>query len=273
MAFVRPYRAVFLARFVLLLQYRAAAFAGFATQCWWGIVKIMVLAAFYAPAGAQPLSLSQAVTYTWLGQAFLAVLPWNADPEIVEMMRSGNVAYERLRPVDTYGFWYARALARRTAPALLRAVPMFVTAGVLLPAFGLRAWSMQPPADPIAAVVFVLSMLTVVLLSATISVLIDLSVVATKSSRGINTLAVPLVTVLSGMIIPLPLFPDWMQPLLFVQPFAGLVDIPYRIYFGHLAGPAALAGLLQQAAWTVAIVLVGRRLMRRAMDRLDVQGG
>ena len=30
-----------------MLQYRAAALAGFATQCWWGAIKIMVFAAFY----------------------------------------------------------------------------------------------------------------------------------------------------------------------------------------------------------------------------------
>jgi len=42
----RPYLAAFRARFQLMLQYRTAALAGFATQCWWGGIKIMVLAAF-----------------------------------------------------------------------------------------------------------------------------------------------------------------------------------------------------------------------------------
>ena len=43
---MRPYVAVFRTRFQLLLQYRAAALAGFGTQCWWGAVKVMVFAAF-----------------------------------------------------------------------------------------------------------------------------------------------------------------------------------------------------------------------------------
>ena len=47
---LRPYQAVFRARFQLLLQYRAAALAGFVTQCWWGAIKLMVLAAFYRSA-------------------------------------------------------------------------------------------------------------------------------------------------------------------------------------------------------------------------------
>ena len=44
---MRPYRAAFAARFQLMLQYRAAALAGFATQCWWGGLKVMIFAAFY----------------------------------------------------------------------------------------------------------------------------------------------------------------------------------------------------------------------------------
>ena len=42
------------------------------------------------------------------------------------------------------------------------------------------------------------------------------------------------VIVFSGLIIPLPLFPDWLQPLLYWQPFRGLADVPYRIYGGNI---------------------------------------
>ena len=85
-AALRPYAAAFAARFQLMLQYRASAVAGFATQCWWGGIRVMVFAAFYASAPAAaanaPISLSQAITYTWLGQAFLVLLPWLTDPEV-----------------------------------------------------------------------------------------------------------------------------------------------------------------------------------------------
>jgi ABC-2 type transport system permease protein len=90
-------------RFLLMLQYRTAAVAGFATQCWWGLLKVMVFAAFFRSTSAhQPINFTQAVTYTWLGQAFLVLLPWNSDPEVVAMVRTGDVSYDRLRPLDTY---------------------------------------------------------------------------------------------------------------------------------------------------------------------------
>ena len=78
-----PYLAVLGARFRMMLQYRAAAFAGFVTQLFWGAIKIMVLAAFFALApDASTMTLAQAVTYVWLGQALLALQPWNVDAEM-----------------------------------------------------------------------------------------------------------------------------------------------------------------------------------------------
>ena len=114
-ATLRPYAAVFRTRFSLLLQYRAAALAGSGTQCWWGVIKIMVLTAFFRGAATTPMTLRQAIDYIWLGQAFLMLLPWSVDPDVARMVRTGDVAYERLRPLDSYTYWYVRALARRTA--------------------------------------------------------------------------------------------------------------------------------------------------------------
>ena len=63
MAAARPYLAAFRARFQLMLQYRAAALAGFATQLWWGAIRILVFAAFYGVnAAAAPISFTDAVT-------------------------------------------------------------------------------------------------------------------------------------------------------------------------------------------------------------------
>ena len=39
---LRPYRAIFAARFLMMLQYRAAAFAGIVTQFWFGAINVMV---------------------------------------------------------------------------------------------------------------------------------------------------------------------------------------------------------------------------------------
>ena len=38
----------------------------------------------------------------------------------------------------------------------------------------------------------------------------------------------------AGLIVPLPLFPDWLQPFLYWQPFRGMADVPFHVYSGHI---------------------------------------
>jgi ABC-2 type transport system permease protein len=269
-----PYLAVFRMRFLLMLQYRTAAVAGFATQCWWGIIKVMVFAAFFRSTIAhQPMNFSEAVTYTWLGQAFLVLLPWNSDPEVAAMVRTGDVSYDRLRPLDTYFFWYVRAMGWMLARMVPRAALMFLLSGLILPLIGLGNWRLRSPAGLEAALLFTPAMLSVLLLSSAMVMILNIAVVVTMTERGANSFMAPMVNILSGSIVPLPFFPNWIQSILFLQPFAGLVDIPYRIYFGNLTGIAALAGLVQQLIWTAIILLIGRRLLARVMSRIQVQGG
>jgi ABC-2 type transport system permease protein len=269
-----PYLAVFAGRFQLTMQYRAAALAGFATQCWFGVIRILIFAAFYAGGAVHaPMSLGNAITYTWLGQAFLVFLPWNADPDIAEMIRTGSVSYERLRPVDTYAWWYVRALAWSVARVLPRALLMVTFAGFLLPLVGLGKWALPPPPSLAAAGLFAVSGLGMVLLSAAITLLINNALVATLSDRGANAMAASIVNLASGTIVPLAFLPPALRPWLRAQPVAGLVDIPFSIYFGGLTGWSAAGAIALQFFWVVVLIAFGRWWLGVSMAKLQVQGG
>jgi ABC-2 type transport system permease protein len=250
----------------MLLQYRAAALAGLGTQLFWGLIRVMIFEAFYASTTApQPMTFAQVVTYVWLGQATIRLLFWRADADIQQMIDSGTVAYELIRPVDLYWLWYSRSIATVTAPTVLRAVPMLVLAGLFL---GMRA-----PASPAAGLAWAGAMAMAVLLVAAMATLLSISLLWTISGQGVGTLLPAAVWCLSGMIIPLPFFPDWLQPILTALPFRGLMDVPFRIYVGHLGPSQWLAALGHQAGWTAALILFGRWILARGKRRLVVQGG
>ncbi len=103
--------------------------------------------------------------------------------------------------------------------------------------------------------------------------LLNVVTAAALDERGINTLAGPVVIVFSGNLLPLALLPDGWQTVLLLQPFAGIVDIPARIYFGQLSGAGALAGLGLQCFWLLAATGLGRVLLQRTLRNLEVQGG
>lgn len=268
------YVAVLSARYRTLLQYRAAAAAGAVTQLFFGFVMIMVLEAFYRSSDvAPPLSFPAAVTYIWLGQAFFALLPWNHDLEIEELVRRGHVVYELVRPLDLYTLWAVRTLATRTSRATLRALPIALGAGLVMPALGLEAWRFAPPVSAAAAGAWIVAAAVAVALGTALTMLVHVSLLWTLSGEGLARVMPALVTLLSGMVIPLPLFPTWSQPLLRALPFRGLVDVPNRIWTGHLPVGDAWSEIALAALWTLALVLVGRALLARGLRRLVVQGG
>lgn len=258
------YAAVFAARFRVLLQYRAAALAGLGTQVFWGLVRVAIFTGFYASTTvAQPLAEHEVVTYLWLTQALLMLLPWRPDPDVETLVRTGQVAAELVRPVDLYWFWYARALAQKTAPALLRCLPMVVLA--------LAVFGMGLPPDATAALAFAVSLVAAVLLSAAFTTLLSVSLLFTTSGKGVQMLSGSIVNLGSGALVPLALLPDAGRALVEALPFRGLMDTPFRLYLGHT--DASLGLVAHQLAWTLAVVLVGRALVALAVRRMEVQGG
>lgn len=262
---MRPYFAVFQARFRVLLQYRTAAAAGVVTQVFWGLVRSMILLAFYRSAGTEPpLSEAAMLTYVWLGQAMLAMLPWNRDPDVQTLVHGGGVAYELLRPVDLHLFWYARSLARRTAPTLLRCGPIFLVGAF----FGLG-----PPESLAAAGAWVLTTIGALLLGCAFATLLNVTLIWTLVGDGTWRIATGAVALLSGMVVPLPLFPDTWQVVLRMLPFSGMIDTPFRLYAGDLPVSELPLLLAHQLLWAAILFMAGRLLLNRALTRLVVQGG
>ncbi|MDE0055527.1 MAG: ABC-2 family transporter protein [Gammaproteobacteria bacterium] len=271
---LRPLLAVISARYRTLLQYRAAAVAGFVTQLFWGAIRLMVLAAFYAAAtGPQPMNMAEIVAYVWLGQALLGMLPWNVDVDFREQVREGTVAYDLLRPLDLYAYWFGRTLAFRIAAPTLRGIPMVMFAMLLLPAVGLGDWALAPPPSAAALAGFLVSLVLAAVLATAVTVLAQISLLWTISGVGIDRILTVLVTILSGLIVPLPLFPDWLQPFLRWQPFRGLADVPYRIYSGNIPPAEAVGEVVFILVWTLVLVGLGRAILHRGIRRMVVQGG
>ena len=262
---MRPYLAILSARFRMLLQYRAAALAGLGTQLFWGGIRMMIFTAFYrSTTAAQPMTLEQTVAYVWLGQAFLSLIPFRIDHELNAMIRTGSVVYELLRPVELYNFWFARTLANRVAPTLLKATPMVVVAT-------LAGWIRWPGVAGLAA--FAGALAAAVILTTALTMLMNVTMFWTLAGQGISTMVGGLLFIFSGMIVPLPLMPSWLQPLLNALPFRGLMDTPFRLFTESLPPGELPALLAHQLGWSVAMILIGRQLMRRATRRLVVQGG
>ncbi|HHX20250.1 MAG TPA: ABC transporter permease [Clostridiales bacterium] len=264
------YLSLFRIRFLHNLQYRTAALAGLATQYAWGFMRLLALRAFYAenPA-AFPLTFAQAADYVWLQQAFLALyIMWDYDPDIIESVRGGHIAYDLVRPVDMYARWFATTMARRVARAALRCAPILLVAFVLPDPMRLHL-----PASMLAFALYVLSTMLSVGVASALTTLVYIAHFQLLNFSGLRLMVAAVVDMLSGFTIPLPFYPQALQNVLNLLPFASMHDLPLRLYSGHIAGMAAVQGVALQAFWLAMLLLVGHRWMGRQLQRVIVQGG
>lgn len=267
---MRAYISVFKLRLSNGMQYRSAALAGVATQFFWGFIIVMVFEAFYAHALENPpMTLPQLVTYIWLQQSFLAFIAlWFRDNELFQLITTGNIAYELCRPSEIYGFWYAKLLAQRLSSALLRCFPILIVA-LFLP----QPYRLSLPPDGFTLLLFSVSLILGLLILVSISMLIYISVFITMSAVGSLLMFGILGEFFAGMVIPIPLMPDWLQSIVYMLPFRFTADFPFRVYSGHIPKDEAIRGIILQLMWLVAIFGLGKYLMGKALRKVVVQGG
>ncbi|MDQ0111033.1 ABC transporter permease [Paenibacillus harenae] len=267
---MRAYVSVWKLRFINGMQYRAAAIAGALTQLFFGFVFIMIYMAFYSHSSGQPpMSLKEVITYVWLQQIFLSfIMLWFRDNEIFDLITSGNIAYELCRPIGVYPLWFAKLLAQRVTSAVLRSIPILIVV-FFLPEPYRMAW----PPDLSTLLLFVASLLLGLLVIVAVSMLIYISVFWTLSPTGSTLMISVAGEFFAGMIVPVPLMPDWLQKFTYALPFRWTVDFPFRVYSGHIPQTEALWGMIIQICWLCLLIGFGYASLRRALRQVVIQGG
>lgn len=267
---MKKYLAVFRIRFINALQYRAAAFAGMATQFAWGFMEIFAFAAFYrVNPDAFPMAFSQTVSYIWIQQAFLALfMMWFLENDISASITEGTIAYEMVRPLDLYNRWFCQSSANRLARAALRCLPIFIVAFIVP-----EPYRLSLPQGIEQFGLFLASMALSLGVVVAFSMLIYISQFYTVSPMGVRLIFAVMSDFLAGGTVPLPFFPEPVRAVAELLPFAAMQNMPLRIYTGNITGADALRGLALQVFWLVVLVLFGRFVMNRALKKVIVQGG
>lgn len=267
---MKSYISYFKLKFISGLQYRAAALAGISTQFFFGLVYIMVYIAFYESGdNTLPMTLSQTITYLWLNQSFFALInQFYKDSELFDLVKSGNISYELARPQNLYFMWYFKILGSRLSMVTLRCVPLIIVT-ILLP----EPYNLSLPSSPLNFLMFILTLLVGVALVTAITTLYPIITLKTLNEKGIVNVVTAIADLLSGVVVPIPFFPKFLQVISALLPFQYISDLSFRIYVGNISIQDSLFGLLIQFIWIFIVIGLGYVLMNKSLKRVAVQGG
>lgn len=197
-----------------------------------------------------------------LGTFFFA----GAGTKLAEYIREGSVAIELMRPYDLLTKLLFLDIGEKISGIVQNVVPLLVIAyaflGVHLPNGGM-----------LGALLFLLSAALGILLSTVFSLLFGVLAFWTLNLFGLNLLRNGIQMFFTGSLIPISLFPNWLQMLSSFLPFPSMVYVPSAIYTGSISGNAIYTAIGMQIVWLVIVFVVVRLIWSFALRRITIFGG
>ncbi len=264
MAYLALIRLAFQRQFA----YRAANLAGLATNAFFGLLRAAMLIGLFKAQSAGRVSgysLQDAITYTGLTQALLAYVAIFSWWDLMQSIRTGEIASDLTRPMDYFGYWCARDIGRAAAQLLWRGLPM-----IGLYALVYRI-SLPPSWEHWLALIPTLFL--ALLVSFGWRFLVSLAAFWTQDAIGVGRAAWGLSTFLSGFLMPIAFFPDWMANAMKWTFFPAMINTPVEVYLGLVSGPALWRALTEQALWVVILYILGQAVLAAGVRKLVIQGG
>lgn len=210
-------------------------------------------------------TLSDMVTYVFVSFAARNFYSFRTETAISAGIRDGSVAIELVRPMS-----YQLA---RFSESLGSVVVEGAVIGAMVLALGGGLFGMRGPASAGAAFAFGISLLLSLLVSFSLSYVVGLVSFWTTTVYGIVNSKRFVVDFLSGGLVPLALFPDWLARLARVLPFRSIVDVPVSLYLGRIAPDRIAWELASQAMWAALLWCSGSLLWLQARKKITIHGG
>ncbi|WP_432099675.1 ABC transporter permease [Streptomyces sp. WAC 04229] len=262
----RLYVAVAAGGFRRYATYRAATAAGVFTNTVFGLILVYTyLALWEENPQLGGYDQAQAVTFVWLGQALLAALAIGGggfEDELMERIRTGDIAVDLYRPADLQLWWLAADLGRAVFQLLGRGVVPF--------AFGALFFPVALPGEVSRWAAFLVAVVLAAAVSFALRYLVALSAFWLMDGAGVTQMAWLAGFFCSGMLLPLNVFPGELGEVVRMLPWSSLLQAPADVLLGEADAPSTF---VFQAGWAVALLAVGRLTQSAATRRVVVQGG
>ncbi|MDP2780463.1 ABC-2 family transporter protein [Devosia sp.] len=250
------------------LAYRNAVWAGAFGDLVFMFARIAIWVSVYgAASGAtvEGFSLPDMITYALLAGP---VLYWDFSRlvnEVGNAVQTGDVAVYLLKPLHYPAYLLASHIGHFLFELLLIVLPIAV---IVCLTYGL-----VPPVSPFHGLAFLAFWLLSFAMLFTLATLAGLLAFWLMTVFALEWFLMSIMTLLSGGLVPLWLFPDWLAAIAGHLPFAWVSYYPAAVYLGKLDPGQTLLYFAIGCVWLLALLTALGWLWAQARHRLIVQGG
>lgn len=253
--------------FINILAFRLRYYTGIVTYLINVTVYYFIWKALYAtdPEFAAGFNFPEMVTYVAVGWVIRSVYFNNIDQNMATEVQNGNIVANLLKPTRIQAVYLGQAIGEASFRLFLLTLPSALVISLIFPVMGPASWT--------AAGAFLLSLAGSVLLVGALNFIIGSLAVRMKTILGLLRAKYYIQELLSGLLVPMTMFPPAMADVFAWLPFQHIAYTPLRIYLGKLEGAALAEALAAQWAWTFVLLVGGAIFWRWMAKRLTIQGG
>ena len=210
------------------------------------------------------MTFEQVTTYYILVVSLNPIISWGINETMGNAIREGEILRELLNPISYFNYYFGIRIGELIESIIVGIITFIICAllfGVLLPSSLLN----------FIFFIIVISLSVVVVYF--FELIIGTSAFYTNSIWGVEVFKRAILSIFSGMIAPISLFPEFLQKIANMLPFKDCIYTPISIYFGELNNIEIIQVILKQFIWILILYIIAKILFNKAVKRVTVNGG
>lgn len=228
-------------------------------------VYIFVWQAIYNQTGeAGGFTISQIITYYILVATLRPLVLWGINEDMSRSISSGKINKELLNPITYFEYYFGVNLGEMSFGVVV-GIAVFLICAIF--------WSVSLPISIANFFLFIIMVLIGIPISFFLQMIIGTAGFYTNSIWGMQVLRKSIISIFSGVIAPITLFPTWFQNLSNILPFKELVYTPINIWLGQISINAIIIIIIKQIVWVVILYIIARIFFNHAVKKITINGG
>ncbi|MCP5109822.1 MAG: hypothetical protein GY953_03185, partial [bacterium] len=205
------------------------------------------------------------VTYVAVGWVIRSMYFNNIDSQMATDIIEGKISMVMLKPVSVQWSYTARALGESAFRLIMLTAPTSVVIALIFP--------VMPPASAAHFGAFLVALIGSILLLAALNFIVGSCAVSLKSILGLLRAKFWMQELLSGLLVPITLFPSPFREISGWLPFQHIGFTPMMIYLGEMSWPEIGRAIALEWGWILFLFLFGAWFWRMLSKKITIHGG
>lgn len=208
--------------------------------------------------------LDEMVMYISISMVISMLLDNNVHKDLNEKIHKGSISMDLIKPLNLKVFYFYHSMAE--------ALVSFIISSVPLTFFILLVFNVTLP-DTMTIFIFIMFMLCSLLLNYSILFLLGILSFWIQQSWVLGRLYSSLISIFSGAIIPLTMYPPFLRFLTEILPFKWIYFIPIEAFLGNVEKGLVLEYLVIYILWIGLFSILANFLWNKGIKNIVINGG